>query len=95
MIFYRQARTVGTTASDGVIPGGGQVMSNNKLSATYKMADRGTGNCGHVVSADKGEVELSNDDDPYYYQIFKSLAELNSLIEELKEAGRKAFEVKS
>lgn len=48
-------------------------------------------NCSHIVSIDKDGVGLSNDDDTFFYQVFKTKKSLDKFIQTLKIAGAEAF----
>lgn len=47
------------------------------------MTDPLGGNCTHTAWAKNGRVFLSNDDDPYYQQDFKSREELQAFVDHL------------
>ena len=49
-------------------------------------------NCKHIVMIDEdGGVGLSNDDDTFFYQVFRTKKSLDKFIQTLKNAGSEAF----
>lgn len=62
------------------------------------------GNCGHVVRVvkpndglqpdlgiDRPAVQVFNDNDQFYHEIFETQIELDEFIQRLRNAGREAF----
>ena len=53
--------------------------------------DPGGGNCEHTAWVKNGRVFLSNDDDSYYEQDFKSIEALQRFIDHLIAVGQEAW----
>ena len=53
------------------------------------------GNCKHVIWEEDGHVFLSNDEDSYYVQEFKTIEEIDFFISSCSAAREQAFCCKS